>query len=120
MLRLIILLSLVSCSLLPENSRKRKIQTEVVRTLTDRAPELSKCISENDLFEKFQTDRIRILVYLTINSKGQVEKFKLDEQKYPNEFSECIFQKIDSVSYPKIKEHEVLNLEQPFIFSKEQ
>ena len=112
-----LILILSSCSILPERYRQREIQTEIISKMTEKSPEFSKCIETNQLFTKFNTKRVRIVIFLSIDSRGQIEKFKLDQKKYPNEFSECIFTTLDTVSFPKIKNHELIELEQPFIFS---
>lgn len=112
------LLLFTSCSLIPERSRERQIQTDIIASLTEKSSQFANCVSDNKLFDKFNVKRIRIVLFLSIDSNGQVEKFRLDEQKYPNEFSECMFKVVDTTVFPKIKSHEIIELEQPFIFSK--
>lgn len=117
-MRHLLFILLYSCTLLPYSSREREIQTDIVVNIREKSPQFAKCIKSNNLFSKFQKERIRLVVFLAIDSKGHIEKFQLDDKKYPNEFSECIFKVVDSVSFPKIKNNELIELEQPFIFSK--
>ncbi len=117
-LNLLIFLTLISCSTLP-NTRERKIQTEIISKLTAQGPNLAKCVKNSNLFEKFGVQRLRVKIFLTIGSNGQIQKFALDEQKYPNEYSECTFSIVDTIGFPKIDKNELIELEQTFIFSKE-
>lgn len=115
---LICLFLFISCSLVPNRARERQIQTEILANLTEKSENFSSCVKSNDLFNKLNTKRIRVVLELSIDSNGQVSKFKLDDQKYPNEFSECIFNTVDTIIFPKVKNHEVIELQQPFVFSK--
>ena len=119
MIKIIFFFFLVSCALVPQRDRERKIQTQIISSLSQQSGELAKCVKSSNLFEKFNTNRLRLTLYLTINSDGLINKFKLDEKPYPTVFSECVFNKIDKISYADIKENELIELEQPFIFSKE-
>jgi hypothetical protein len=103
--------------LLPQRAREKDIQNEILSNLTEKSPQFSDCLKSNQLFKKFNTKRIKLVIFLTIDSKGHIEKFNLDEKKYPNLFSECIFNVVSTISFPKIKNHELIELQQPFIFS---
>ena len=109
---------LTSCSLFPLRQRDREIQAQIISKLKLNAQDFAGCVKSNDLFNKLNKERIRVVMFLSINSKGQVEKFRLEDQKYPHNFSECIFNLVDAISFPEIKSHELIELEQPFIFSK--
>ena len=106
-----------SCSLFM-SKRERVIQTEILQKISSKAPQLAECAKNNELFKQFDSDRVRVVMNIAINSEKQVERFKLDRQDYPEPFVNCAFQIIDLISYPKIENHEVLEVEQPFIFSK--
>ena len=108
---------LTSCSLFM-SKRERVIQTEILQKLSLKAPQLAECAKKNELFEKFGVDRVRVVMQLSINSERQVERFKLDRTDYPESFVDCAFQVVDLISYPKIENHELLEVQQPFIFSK--
>lgn len=114
----VVLFLIIACGLLPERTREREIQTEILSNLTQKSEDFSTCVKKNDLFNKFNTSRIRIVVKFLINSNGQVSQFQLDEKKYPKEFGECIAHTIEQITFPSIKGHEVIELQQPFIFSK--
>jgi hypothetical protein len=114
----ILILVLSSCSLFPTRVRERKIQTEIISKISGSSDQLAKCSKESDLFNKMKIERIRVLLYISINSKGQIEKFKLDDKQYPDDFSECVFKIVDLINFPKIQNNELIELEQPFIFSK--
>ncbi len=102
----------------PKRDRQRKIQTEIVSRLSAQSARFAKCAKEADLFKKLKQDRIRVTLHLSINAQGQIEKFKLDDKDYPDTFSECVFKIADVIHFPKIEDHELIELEQPFIFSK--
>ncbi|MFT6630947.1 MAG: hypothetical protein ACJAS4_000891 [Bacteriovoracaceae bacterium] len=115
---LIFTFSLISCSIFPQRVRERKIQSEIISKISVKAPNLSNCASDHKIFAHFKEDRIRVVLSISINNKGLVEKFKLDDKPYNEDFVECMFKVIDLISFPKIKNHELIELEQPFIFSK--
>lgn len=114
-----ILILISSCTIFPERARERKIQSEIVSKLTNKSKKFSKCSRRSKIFNHFDSDRIRVVLHLSINSKGNVERFKLDDKNYPEKFANCIFKIVDLIKFPKIKNHEIIELEQPFIFSKE-
>lgn len=108
----------ISCSIFPHRARERKIQSDIVSKISGKAPNLSACAKKHKIFDHLKQERIRVVLYLSINNKGLVEKFKLDEKEYSESFTECMFKVVDLISFPKIKNHELIELEQPFIFSK--
>jgi hypothetical protein len=116
-MKIIVLLFLTSCSLFM-SQRERLIQTEIISKISAKAPLLAKCAKQSQLFEKFQQDRVRVVMTLTINSDQQIERFSLDRTDYPEDFSNCAFQIVDLIAYPSIENHELIKVEQPFIFSK--
>lgn len=109
---------IASCSFFPQRKRERELQTKIISEINQQSFKLAECVKNSQLFNKFKQDRIRIVLFLSIDSRGQIEKFKLDDQKYPEAFSECAFKIIDSITFPKLGHHELIELEQPFIFSK--
>ncbi len=117
-LTLILTILLSSCSIFKDRSRERKIQTDIISRLNQKADQYAKCAKENKVFQKLKQERLRVILHLSINAQGQIEKFKLDNKPYPNNFSECIFKITDTINFPKIENHELIDLEQPFIFSK--
>jgi hypothetical protein len=117
-LMLLFTFTLISCSIFPQRVRERKIQSEIVSKISAKAPKLSSCARKHKIFQKFKEDRIRVVLSVSINNNGLVEKFKLDDKEYTEGFVECMFKVIDLISFPKIKDHELIDLEQPFIFSK--
>ena len=112
------LIFLSSCTLVTDRNRERQLQTDIVAGITQEAPKLSQCAQDNNVFDLFKLDRLNMTLFLSINSDGQIGKFKLDKRKYPESFSECVYKVVNQVKFPKIKSHEVIELEQPFIFSK--
>jgi len=98
--------------------RQRKIQTEIISKIKGNSERLSSCAKDAKLFEIFKKDRVRVVLHISINNKSQIEKFQLDDQQYPEKFSECMFKVVDLINYSKIKDNELVELEQPFIFSK--
>lgn len=117
-LNFVIFTLISSCAQFKERDRQRKIQTVIISKITNNASIFSACAKESKLFKALKKERIRVVLFLSIASNGQVEKFKLDNKKYPSSFSECIFKATDKISFPKMRKNELIELEQPFIFSK--
>lgn len=115
---LAILLLLQSCTMLPKRDRARDLQTDIIAKLSEKTPQIGNCARGAKLKDIFKTNRFRIELYLTLNSKGQIDRFKLDDKNYPNEFVECVFRVVDLIDFPKLKEGESIELTQPFIFSQ--
>ncbi len=107
-----------SCSLFPKRTRERKIQSDIVSRISSKVKKLSRCSKSAKIFKHLNADRVRVVLYLSINSQGHIEKFKLDDKAYPEKFANCVFKVLDLISFPEIKNHEIIELEQPFIFSK--
>jgi hypothetical protein len=121
MKKIITLLSLIalqSCSIIKNNSQERKIQSKIVNTLNSQSPKLSACAKKANVFKVFNQNRIRVVLYLTIDAKGSLRKFKLDDKIYPDEFANCVFQVVDLSIFPKSEKSQHIEIEQPFIFSE--
>lgn len=115
---LLILLTLQSCSIIKSNSQERKIQSEIVNTLNSQSPKFSSCARKANVFKIFNQNRIRVVLYLTIDAKGTLRKFKLDDKIYPDDFANCVFQVVDLSIFPKSEKDQHIEIEQPFIFSE--
>ncbi|MCO4755112.1 MAG: hypothetical protein KC478_11565 [Bacteriovoracaceae bacterium] len=117
-MKVLALLFLVSCSTFHKRDKERDLQSQMLRALNDKSVDFATCAKKHGLFEKLGSDRIRVELILDINSKGQVEKFQIDNQSYSNEFVDCMFSVADLIAFPKLKKGEMVNLTQPFIFSR--
>lgn len=109
---------LTSCSFIYSGNKERKLQTKIVSQITEKASKFGQCATNTKLFDELDKKRVRVVLFLDINSNGAVEKFKLDGNEYPEPFTNCVFQTIELISFPKFDSHEVLKVEQPFVFSK--
>ena len=118
LMKVLALLFLVSCSTFQERNKERDLQSKMLRALNDKSAEFASCAKKHKLFTKLGNDRIRVELILDINSKGQVEKFQIDNQSYSNEFVDCMFGVADLIAFPKLEKGEMVNLTQPFIFSR--
>ena len=114
---LLILTFFSSCTLMM-NKRERRLQTDIISKINAQAPNLAKCAKSARLFKALDKTRIRVVIDIAIDSNGQIERFKLDEKKYPERYAECIFKVLDIISFPKVEKGEVIELKQPFIFLK--
>lgn len=114
----ILAISLISCSTFKERDKKRKIQSNILRSLNDKVPEFSKCAKVTDIFTILDKKRVRVELNLSLNHKGQVENFQLDNKQYPDKFVECLFETIDLIIFPALEPNEVIQLVQPMIFSE--
>lgn len=118
-LMLIVLSTLIlGCSTFKERNKKRELQSEILRALNTKTSDLGSCAKKFKLYDHFQSENIRIELNLTINAKGQVEKFQLDDQKYPDKFVDCMFNVVDLIAFPHLNKDEVIELTQPMIFRK--
>lgn len=117
-MKVLALLLLVSCSTFEKRDQARDLQSKMLRALNEKSPEFANCAKESDLFRALGNDRIRVVLDLDINAKGQVEKFKIDNQQYPRKFVDCMFAVADIIIFPKLESDQVVELTQPFIFSK--
>lgn len=113
-----LILSTTSCANFAHRDNERATQSKIVSSLSQRAPDFASCAKSNKLFKHLKADRIRSVISLTLNAKGQIDSFKLDKQKYPDAFSECVFKIVDLIQFPKLEENQLIELEQPFIFVK--
>jgi len=113
---LIIVLNFQSCSLFM-SKKERLLQTDILAKLSSQSANLAKCTKNSNLFKIFDKKRIRVVIFLSINSRGQIKRFNLDDKLYPVEYAECVFKVVDLVNFPKLDNGEVIELKQPFIFS---
>lgn len=116
---ILLILLISSCSLFEQRDKKRDIQSQILRSLNAKVPDFSKCANATEIFKKFDNKRVRVELNLTLNSKGQVENFQLDNKQYPDLFVECLFKTIDLIGFPKLEKDEVIELTQPMIFKKD-
>ena len=119
MRHLILVFLLSSCSLLSQNDERRTLQTKILSKLAKNAPKFSECAQNTDVFKDQNAQRLRVVMHLSLSNKGSVESFKLDRSDYSTEFSECLFNVIDLMTFPKNKLGQIIEVEQPFIFSKQ-
>jgi superfamily I DNA and RNA helicase len=112
------LFSSLSCGSFKERTQERELQSKMIRALNEKTPQFASCAKEHDLFERLKEERIRVELILDINSKGQVDRFQIDNQDYPNSFVDCMFKIADMISFPELKRGEVVHLTQPFIFTR--
>ena len=107
-----------SCSTIKERNKKREIQSKIIRALNSKIKGYSKCAKSNDIYTSLGKDRIRVELQLLINHKGQVEKFQVDDKKYPDQFVECLFKIVDLIIFPALDKDTEANINQPMIFTK--
>ena len=112
------ILLLNSCAFIYSGNKERKLQTEIIRLITAKNSDYAKCAKNFKIFKHFDEKRIRIVLYVDINIQGNIEKFKLDDRSYPEEFTNCIFQNVELIKFPKNEEHQLVKIEQAFIFTK--
>lgn len=110
--------SLISCSTFKERDKKREIQSNILRALNAKVSDFSKCAKATDIFSVLNNKRVRVELNLTLNHKGQVENFQLDNKQYPDKFVECLFETIDLIIFPALEPNEIIQLTQPMIFSE--
>lgn len=117
-LNTIIFLVFTSCSTLQERTKKRELQSKIIRALNSKIADFSNCAAKNDIYTKFNAQRVRVELQLKLNSKGQVEMFQLDNKSYDEKFVDCIFKTIDIIIFPALGKDEAIELTQPMIFTK--
>lgn len=118
MITIISLFALTSCSLFSNRHDKRKLQTKIYEKITAKAKDLSHCASKTKLFEHQNSVRVKVSLTFSLNSSGQIERFKLKDD-YPVEFTDCLFKKIDAIDFSNlIDDNMIVNVGQAFIFSK--
>lgn len=107
-----------SCSIFSNNNEHRTYQTKVLASMSEKSTFFAKCAENSDLFDHFARERIRTVIYLSLNKDGGIEKFKLDDKNYPETFTSCVFEALELISFPKTKNHDIVRIVQPFIFSQ--
>lgn len=114
-----VLITLVSgCSAIKERSKKRDLQSKIIRALNAKVERFSSCAKTHDIYKAFNLERVRVELQLKINSKGQVDMFQLDNKAYSEQFIDCLFKTVDIIIFPSLNKGEVIELTQPMIFTK--
>lgn len=109
----------ISCADLSQNSDKKKIQNDINQAFEKSATNLSNCATTHKIFERLNSDEVRLDVKLVINENGRMDKFTLEDDKsYQSEFIDCIFSVLDKIQFPKSHTAETIELDQPFVFKK--
>lgn len=111
-------LLLSSCAQIFSGNKERKLQTEILARINEKAPSFGQCAKKSAVFDKLDKKRIRVVLFLNIKPNGSVEKFKLDGNNYPEDFTNCFFQTVELIQFPKFDSHELIKIEQPFVFNK--
>ena len=114
---LLLLLTLSSCAGVYKNRPYREIQTEIIHKIREIAPKLGECVKNSDVYSTLGVERVRIVAEIHINPNGQLDQFKLDQNIYPQSLGECFYKNLDQIEYPKFKEYDLIQIDQPFIFS---
>ena len=107
-----------SCAFMRESGKHRNLQTQILSSITSKSSEFAKCAERSDLYQKLGDERIRVILTLNISKRGDLEKFQLDDKDYPGEFTDCIFGILELINFPSNEEGRLVEIEQPFIFSK--
>lgn len=107
-----------SCAFMRESGEHRHLQTEILNKITSQNSNFASCAENSNIYKALGVDRVRVVLLLNISKNGELEKFQLDDQEYPTEFADCIFQTLELISFPANKENKLVEIEQPFIFSK--
>jgi len=117
---LISLILLSSCTLVSGDSKRRKFQTKIHRLIKQKTPDYAKCAKKHQLFKKLARKRINVVLKISIDAKGEVSKFNLDNKPYPGTFINCFFNATQLISFPKNPEKIEFEVTQPFNFSQRQ
>lgn len=112
------LISISSCSVMRESGKHREVKTKILKKIAEKRSSFAKCGRDSDIYKYFESNRVKVILYLNIDDKGQLAQFRLDNRTYPEIFSECLFDVVELISFPKNNEYKVIHVEQPFIFSK--
>lgn len=115
---LLILASTLACSSIKERSKKRELQSKIIRALNSKIGSFAECAKKHDIYNDFKLDRVRVELQVKINSKGQVDMFQLDNKPYSEEFIDCLFKTVDIIIFPALDKDEAIELVQPMIFTK--
>ncbi len=118
LLLILVSLCIISCAQFENRKKERELQTQILNKLNEKTSLFSQCTKKAKIFDLFKNERIRVVLNISINSNGEVEKFKLDNKNYPEDYSMCMYNIVDLISFPKIDKHELIVLKQPFIFRK--
>lgn len=106
-----------SCAFIYSGNNERKTQTKLVQKINAKAKDFAKCAKESDIFKKLEMSRVPVTLYLEIEKSGSLSKFQLDNKNYPSEFIDCVFNTVELIQFPKLESHDLIKLEQPFVFS---
>ena len=115
---LLLNLILTGCAFMRESGEHRHLQTEILNKITSKNKQFASCARNSDIYKALGASRVRVVLSLNINKHGELEKFQLDDQSYPMEFSDCVFETLELISFPSNKLDKMIEVEQPFIFSK--
>tara|TARA_Y100000385_G_scaffold287149_1_gene350713 strand:+ start:1749 stop:2120 length:372 start_codon:yes stop_codon:yes gene_type:complete len=108
----------LGCSSIKERSKKRDLQSKIIRALNAKVDRFAGCAQKHDIYKALKMERVRVELQLKINSKGQVDMFQLDNKPYSEAFIDCLFKTVDIIIFPALKKDEVIELTQPMIFTK--
>ena len=109
---IILLANLSSCAFIYSGNKQRKEQTEIIRLIKEKNRDFAQCAKKTDIFKQLDQKRVPV----EVNKDAVLEKFKLDDKKYPGEFTDCLFDVVELIQFPKSTEFELIKVEQPFIF----
>lgn len=115
---LVILIITLGCSSIKERSKKRDLQSKIIRSLNSKIQNFSNCAKKHNIYDAFKQDRVRVELQLKINNKGQVDMFQLDNKAYSEQFVDCLFKTVDIIIFPALDKGEAIELTQPMIFTK--
>ncbi|MBL7664908.1 MAG: hypothetical protein JNM93_07220 [Bacteriovoracaceae bacterium] len=113
----IILLGLIlvtSCSQGPldESQVKKRVRNLLVENVED----FKGCAIEYSDKTKTENSRIKIIIYLTLNSKGEVVKFWTnDKNNKKSELTNCMINVLENIKFPELG-GSLWQIEQPFVF----
>jgi hypothetical protein len=111
----VVLLS--SCSNVQTRNKERELQTQIIHALNQKVADFGVCAKKHELYNLFNSQRIRIELQLRINHQGQMDSFQLDNKPYPEKFVDCMFNVADLIIFPALDKGEVVELTQPIIFT---
>jgi len=117
-LTIIIPFILISCANIEERNKKRDLQSKILRLLASENKRFAKCATNYNIFSTTGKTRVKVDMQITLNSDGQVNKFEILNNIYSDKFSDCMFKVTDLIDFPRLEENEVVELVQPFVFSK--
>lgn len=115
---LLLLIFLGGCSLFSKNDELRSFQTKTLNLITKNAENFGKCAKNSNIFKN--SSRMRVVMFLSINSSSKLESFRLNKTEYSQKLSECFLNIVDLLDFPKNNMGRTIEIEQPFIFSDKQ